>query len=91
MKITVYPSNKSVFNAVSWYAKHSSPNSVDSHVQLIGEDFDTFLDGPITIGTFTVTPASIGLPVASGYDMVPKVYSELELEGPVTGDSKSDP
>ena len=83
MKITVYPSNKSIFTAVSWYAKHSSPNSVDSHVQLIGEDIDTFLDNPITIGTFTITPKSIGLPVTmSGYETNPKVYSELVLEGP---------
>jgi len=83
MKITVHPSNKNVFSAVSWYAKHSTPNSVDSHIQLIGEDVDTFLNGRITIGTFTVTPVSVGLPVTmSGYETNPKVYSELVLEGP---------
>jgi len=68
---------------VSWYAKNSSPNSVDSHVQLIGEDVNTFLDAQITIGTFTVTPVSVGHPVTvSGYETNPKIYSELVLEGP---------
>jgi len=83
MKITVYPSNKNVFTAVSWYAKHSSPNSVNSYIHLIGEDVNTCLDSQITIGTFTVTPVSVGLPVTmSGYETNPKVYSELVLEGP---------
>lgn len=79
MKITIFPSEKNIFKAVSWYAKQTYG---DSCVQLIGEQVNLFLDKSVIFDTFTVSVVSKGNPVTmSGYETNPKIYTELVLEG----------
>jgi hypothetical protein len=82
MKVTVFPREKCIFKAVSWYAKHLSPYGVDAFVESIGDNMSLSLNKKVFLhGEVSVTPVPKGDPVSS-FSRDIEIYTELEIEGP---------
>jgi SpoVK/Ycf46/Vps4 family AAA+-type ATPase len=82
MKVTIFPREKTIFKAVSWYARHISPKGVDAFVDTIGEGSVLFLNKQIFLeGNMSLTPITRGNPLTT-YSRDLDMYMELVIEAP---------
>ena len=81
MKITIFPREKGIFRAVSWYASQVAKEA-DSYAEMIGEKVSLSLNKKVFLENgLSVHPVKKGDPrTIYGGDL--EIYTELEIECP---------
>jgi hypothetical protein len=63
MKATVFSSEKTLYNAILWYARKMSPPDTDARVEIINRKTTFFLNKKVYLSHVTVTPEHDGVVV----------------------------